>query len=59
MFKNSEWNSYHLAESIDNSLSIIDHTIVEKPDFANRRILTQQIETEALKFINELKAILE
>ncbi len=59
MFKNSEWNSYHLAESIDDSLSIIDHTIVENPDFDNRRILTEQIETESLKFINELKEILE
>lgn len=59
MFKNSEWNSYHLAESIDDSLSIIDHTIVENPDFDNRRILTEHIETESLKFINELKEILE
>ena len=59
MFKNSDWNKYHLAESINNSLSIVDHTIVENPDFDNRIILTEQIETESLKFINELREILE
>lgn len=58
MFKNSDWDKYHLAESITNSLSIIDHTIVEQPDFDNRILLTKQIETESLKFINVLKGIL-
>lgn len=46
MFKSSEWNSYHLAESINDSLSIVDHTMVEKPDFDHRRILTEQIERD-------------
>ena len=59
MFRESDWNKYHLAESINNSLSIIDHTIVEKPDFDNRPALTEQIETESLKFINELREVLE
>ena len=27
MFRDSDWNKFHLAESIDNSLSIINHTI--------------------------------
>jgi len=58
MFKDSDWNKYHLVESIDDSLSIIDHTIVENPDFSNRRTLTEQIEAESLKFINELREIL-
>ncbi|WP_075344724.1 AraC family transcriptional regulator [Tenacibaculum agarivorans] len=59
IFKNSDWNKYHLAESIDNSLSIIDQTIVKEPDFNNRMSLTEQIEKESLKFINEIKSILE
>ena len=58
MFKGSDWNKYHLAESINNSLSIMDHTIVEKPDFNHRKLLTDQIETASMKFINELKEIL-
>ncbi|WP_299222607.1 AraC family transcriptional regulator [uncultured Aquimarina sp.] len=59
MFKDSDWSTYHLAESINDSLSIIDQTIVEEPDFSNKRTLTELIEKESLKFINEIKDILE
>ena len=59
MFKDSDWNKYHLAESINDSLSIIDQTIVEEPDFSNKRNLTELIEKESLKFIDEIKDILE
>ncbi|MEB3345161.1 AraC family transcriptional regulator [Aquimarina gracilis] len=58
-FKDSDWNKYHLAESIDNSLSIIDQTIVKEPNFNNKKRLTEQIEKESMKFIKELKDILE
>lgn len=59
MFKESDWSKYHLAESINDSLSIIDQTIVEEPDFSNKRKLTELIEKESLKFIDEMKDILE
>lgn len=59
VFKDSSWDKYHLAESINSSLSIIDHIIVEKLNFDNRSVLTKQIETESLKFINEIRDILE
>jgi len=59
IFKGSDWKKYHLAETIHNSLMIIDHTIVENPDFGNKNLLNQKIEREALQFINDLRAILE
>ena len=59
IFKDSDWNKYNLAKSIDDSLSIIDQTIVKEPDFNHRMNLTEQIEKESLKFINEIKNILE
>lgn len=59
MFKNSDWKKYHLVESINNSLPIIEHVIVENPDFDNRLQLTEQIEKESLNFINALRDILE
>ena len=59
IFRSSDWNKYHLAESINDSLLIIDQTIVEEPDFGDKRNLTEQIEKESLKFINEIKDILE
>ncbi|QOD59372.1 AraC family transcriptional regulator [Polaribacter haliotis] len=59
IFKGSDWNKYHLAESIDDSLSIIDQIIVEEPNFNNKRSLTEKIEKESMKFTRELKGILE
>ncbi|WP_299455296.1 GyrI-like domain-containing protein [uncultured Microscilla sp.] len=59
IFKGSDWDKYHLAESINESLSIIDHTIVKEPDFSNKKCLTEQIEKESFKFINEIRGILE
>ncbi len=59
LFKGSNWNKYHLAESINDSLSIIDQTIVEEPDFNSKRTLTEEIERKSLEFINEIKDILE
>ncbi len=59
MFKGSNWSTYHLAESINSSLSIIDHEIIEKPNFDNIHILTKQVEAESLKFISEIRGILE
>jgi len=59
LFKGSDWNSYHIAESINNSLMIIDHTIIKNPDFNNPNELTEQIHVESMKFINEIRGILE
>ncbi len=59
MFKNSDWREYHLVESIDNSLPIIEHVVLESPDLNNRKQLTEQVEKESLKFINDMIEILE
>ena len=59
IFKGSDWNTYPLVESIDKSLSIIDHIIVKEPNFSNRRNLTEKIEKESMKFIRELNDILD
>jgi DNA gyrase inhibitor GyrI/AraC-like DNA-binding protein len=59
IFKNSDWDTYHVAESIDDSLSIIDHILVENPDFDNMDTLTEQIEAESIKFVTVIRDILE
>lgn len=51
-------DKYHLAESIDQSLMIIDHIIVNHPDFTNAKALSKNIERESLIFMNELKVII-
>ena len=59
IFNGSTWDKYHLAESIDDSLSIIDKVIEDAPDFMNKKNLTERIDKEAFKFINDFVEILE
>lgn len=59
IFNGSSWDTYQVAESIDNSLSIIEHVILINPDFKDRKNVTEQIEIESLKFINEITDVLE
>ena len=33
IFKDSDWNKYHIPENPKEGFSIIDHIIVENPDF--------------------------
>lgn len=55
IFKDDNWQKYHLAESIEDSLSILDHTIIETPDFKDKSKLTCEIEMKSIKFINEIQ----
>lgn len=59
IFKESDWNTYDLVQSIDDSLSIIDYTMIEKPDFDKMNVLKNEIETHSFKFMNEIRDILE
>ncbi|MGB0868914.1 MAG: AraC family transcriptional regulator [Flavobacteriales bacterium] len=59
IFKDSDWNKYHLATSIEDSLSIIDQMIVNKPNFNDKNGLTAIIKKESMMFIRDLKEILE
>lgn len=49
----------YIGNGLDSSLSIIDHTLVEKPDYDNKEKLSKQIEEESLRFINEIRSVLE
>lgn len=59
ILKNRNHNNYHLAESIDDSLSIIEKLIVDQPDFSDKENLTQEVEEKSLKFIAEINGLLE
>lgn len=50
---------YQLAEDIDESLSIIDHKISKEPDFNHPTDLTEQLEKESFKFMNDVLGLLE
>ena len=59
MFRDSDWDKYQLAESIDESLMIVKHTIVKDPDFSDARALTELIEKESFMFMDQIKVLLE
>ncbi len=59
IFNESDWKKYRLVESIDNSLYIVDHIIVNNPNFLNKRDLISQIELKSLAFMDEIRNVLE
>jgi hypothetical protein len=58
LIKNSNWNKYHLAPTTKGYDSIIDHVLVENPDFTDLDALTKQIEQKTLAFIKDVEEFL-
>jgi hypothetical protein len=58
IFKGSDWNKYHIPDTTAEGFSIVDHILVEDPDFSDLNALTQQIEAEAMQFVNEMLDVL-
>ncbi len=58
LFTESDWDKYPLVSSIKGVDSIIEHILVENPDFSDLDALTKQIERETLKFITDIESFL-
>lgn len=58
LFKESGWNKYHAPSTLKGADSILEHALVENPDFSDLDALTQQIETGTLKFIKDVENFL-
>lgn len=58
MIKASGWNKYRIVPTTKGSDSIIEHTLVDNPDFGNLETLTQKIEKETLTFIKDVEDFL-
>jgi hypothetical protein len=58
LFKDSGWNKYHIPLDTKGIDYILEHILVESPDFSNLDILTEQIERETLKFVKDVEAFL-
>ena len=54
----SGWKKYHLVPTLKGADSILEHVLVENPDFYNLGELTDKIEHETLLFINEVEKFL-
>jgi len=58
LFKESNWNKYHIVSTIKGVDSIIEYILVDNPDFSNLDALTNQIERGTLKFIKDVENFL-
>ena len=58
LFQESDWNKYHVTSTIKDVDYIIDHILVNNPDFSDLVTLTKQIEKGTLKFIKDVESFL-
>jgi hypothetical protein len=54
LFKESKWCKYHIIPTIDGADSIVEHILVENPDFSDTDFLTKQIEKATIQFITDI-----
>lgn len=59
LFTESGWNKYRIVPTTQGADSILEHTLVDNPDFSDLDALTKQIETGALKFIADVESYLQ
>jgi hypothetical protein len=57
--KGKNWDKYHIVPSTANADAILEHTLVEDPDFGDLNRLTEIIEEGTLNFIQDVEAFLE
>jgi hypothetical protein len=58
LFKESDWNKYHIVSTTKGVDSIVEYILVDNPDFSDLDTLTKQIERETLKFIKDVESFL-
>jgi len=58
MIKESDWNQYRIVSTTQGVDAIIEHVLVDNPDFSDLATLTKQIERETLKFIEDVESFL-
>lgn len=59
IFKDSDWNKYHIPTSISDGFSIVDDILIEDPNFNDFDSLIEQIESKTLRFTNDILEILK
>ncbi len=58
LLKESDWNKYHLTSTPKRADYVIDHILVNNPDFGDLDSLTRQIERGTLEFITDVEGFL-
>ena len=58
LIKEKKWNKYRIPPTPQGFDSIIEHDLVNNPDFSNLDALTESIESGTLKFIEDVEKFL-
>jgi hypothetical protein len=58
LIRESDFHKYRIVSTPIGNDSIIEHILVEKPDFRNLDALTEKIELETMKFISDVECFL-
>jgi hypothetical protein len=58
LLKESGWDKYHIVPNTIGVDAIIEHTLVDNPDFGSPDSLTEQIERSTLAFIADVESFL-
>jgi len=58
LIRDSGWQKYKVVEPGTGVDAVVEHVLVENPDFSDLNRLTKQIEQEAVTFISEIEALL-
>jgi hypothetical protein len=58
ILKDSDWTKYHLAANPRSQDYVLDHPLIDPPDFGDLESLTKQIETGTMEFIRDVEGFL-
>lgn len=58
IFAGSDWDMYYVPEELGKEFSIVEHVLVENPDFFHAQALMETIDSEALQFIRDIERVL-
>lgn len=58
LFRERNWNKYHIPTSLKGIDSILEYKLVENPDFGDLNMLTTQIDNGTMNFIKDVELFL-
>ena len=58
LFTDSDWTKYHIETPAKGVDAILDHILIDDPDFRDLDALTTKIERGTLKFIKDVEGFL-
>lgn len=57
LFKNSDWDKYHIPQSTAEGFSIVDDVLIENPNLEDDTLI-EHIESKSLRFIRDILEVL-